>query len=114
MPRRVVTILEGESLVNDATALVCLRTAIAALAGTVTVAGVAGRFAVSVIGGLVVGWLVATIIGVIRRRVRDLLTDITISFLTPFIAYLIGEEIGASGVLAVVVAGRRPRGGVRR
>lgn len=105
MPRRIVTILEGESLVNDATALVCLRTAVAALAGSVSVGGVLGSFAVSVVGGLAVGVLVAKAIGFIRQRVRDLLTDITISFLTPFISYLLAEEIGSSGVLAVVVTG---------
>lgn len=105
MPRRVVTILEGESLVNDATALVCLRAAIAALAGTVTVGGVVASFALSVVGGVAVGMAVAIVIGRIRRKVDDLLTDITISFLTPFVSYLIGEEIGASGVLAVVVTG---------
>jgi len=105
MPRRVVTILEGESLVNDATALVCLRTAVAALAGSVTVGGVVGSFAVSVVGGLAAGVLVAWVIGLIRRKVTDLLTDITVSFLTPFISYLAAEEIGASGVLAVVVTG---------
>ncbi|MDQ3475330.1 MAG: Na+/H+ antiporter, partial [Actinomycetota bacterium] len=105
MPRRIVTILEGESLVNDATALVCLRAAVAALAGGLSVGGVVGSFALSVVGGLAVGVAVAAVIGYIRGRVRDLLTDITISFLTPFVAYLIAEEIGASGVLAVVVTG---------
>ncbi len=105
MPRRVVTILEGESLVNDATALVLLRTAIAALAGTVSVGGVIGRIGLSVLGGLAVGVLVAMGIGFVRKKVADLLTDITISFLTPFVSYLIAEEIGASGVLSVVVTG---------
>ena len=105
MPRRVVTILEGESLVNDATALVCLRAAVAALAGTVSVGGVIGSFAVSVVGGLAAGVLVAWAVGFVRRRVTDLLTDITVSLLTPFLSYLAAEEIGASGVLAVVVTG---------
>lgn len=105
MPRRIVTILEGESLVNDATALVCLRTAIAALTGTVSVGGVVGSFALSVVGGLAVGIVVAKAIVFIRTRVRDLLTDTTISFLTPFVSYLAAEEIGASGVLSVVVTG---------
>lgn len=105
MPRRIVTILEGESLVNDATALVCLRAAVAALAGSVSVGGVIGSFALSVVGGLAVGVVVAVAIGFVRTRVQDLFTDITISFLTPFVAYLIAEEVGASGVLAVVVTG---------
>ena len=51
MPRRIVTILEGESLVNDATAIVCLRSAVAAIVGTVTALGVAGDFLRSVVGG---------------------------------------------------------------
>ncbi len=105
MPRRVVTILEGESLVNDATALVCLRAAILALAGTVTVGGVLASFALSVVGGLAVGLLVALVIVHVRKKVRDILTDITISFLTPFVSYILAEEIEASGVLAVVVTG---------
>lgn len=105
MPRRVVTILEGESLVNDATALVCLRTAIAALAGTLSVGGVIASFAVSVVGGLAAGVLVATVIGFVRRKTLDIFTDMTVSFLTPFLSYLLAEEIGASGFLAVVVTG---------
>ncbi|MDQ4038296.1 MAG: Na+/H+ antiporter [Actinomycetota bacterium] len=105
MPRRVVTILEGESLINDATALVCLRAAIAALAGTLSVGGVIASFAQSVVGGLVVGVLVAMAIGFVRRKVLDIFTDITISFLTPFLSYVLAEEIHASGFLAVVVTG---------
>jgi len=106
MPRRVVTILEGESLVNDATALVSLRTAIAATAGTVSAWGIAWDFARSAVGGIFVGVVVAVVVGQIRRRwIDDHLTDVAVSLLTPWVAYLPAEEIHASGVLAVVVAG---------
>lgn len=105
LPRRVVAILEGESLVNDATAIVCLRTAIAAIGGGVTVLEVTQDFAVSVVGGVAVGVGVAIVIGLIRKRVDDVIIDITISLLCPFVAYLAAEEIHASGVLAVVVTG---------
>ncbi|HEX8973192.1 Na+/H+ antiporter [Oryzihumus sp.] len=105
LPRRVVTVLEGESLVNDATALVCLRTAIAAIAGTVSVGGVAGQFALSALGGLAVGVAVAALVGLVRKHVTDSVLDTSLSFMTPFVAYLPAEAIHASGVLAVVVAG---------
>jgi CPA1 family monovalent cation:H+ antiporter len=105
MPRRVVTILEGESLVNDATALVALRMAVAAIGSSVTVWAIVADFLLSVGGGLLVGLLVAWLVGMVRRRVVDPLTDTSLSLLTPFVAYLAAEEIHASGVLALVVTG---------
>ena len=107
MPRAIVTVLEGESLVNDATALVCLRTALAVLAGTSSLTGwsVGGTFLLSAGGGLVVGLAMAWLLGRIRTRVTDPVLDTTISFLAPFLAYLPAEHVGASGVLAVVVTG---------
>ncbi len=105
LPRRVITILEGESLVNDATALVCLRTAVAALGGGITVWSVAGGFLLSVGGGLLVGVLVAAVVARLRRRIEDPLTDTSVSLLTPFVAYLLAEELHSSGVLALVVTG---------
>lgn len=105
LPRRVVTILEGESLVNDATAIVCLRAAIAAMGGSVTAWEVGREFAVSAFGGVAVGVVVAFVIGMIRKRIDDVITDITVSLLCPFVAYIAAEEIHASGVLAVVVTG---------
>ena len=105
LPRRVVSILEGESLVNDATAIVCLRAAIAAMAGSVTAGEVIGDFAVSAFGGVAIGVAVAFVIGKLRQRIDDVITDITMSFVCPFVAYLAAEEIHASGVLAVVVTG---------
>ena len=105
MPRRVVTILEGESLINDATALVCLRAAVAALFGAVSVWSIVGGFALSVGGGLAVGVLVAAVVGKLRRHIDDALTDTSVSLVTPFASYLLAEEIHASGVLALVVTG---------
>jgi monovalent cation/hydrogen antiporter len=105
LPRRVITILEGESLVNDATALVCLRTAVASIGGVVSMWTMAGDIALSAGGGLLVGVLVALVVAAMRRRIRDPLTDTSVSLVTPFAAYLLAEEIHASGVLALVVTG---------
>ncbi len=107
MPRRIVSILEGESLVNDATALVSLRTAAAAITATagITVWSVAGDFALAAGGGVLVGLVMAALLAAARRRVQDPVLDTTISFVAPFLAYLPAEAIHASGVLAVVVTG---------
>jgi monovalent cation/hydrogen antiporter len=105
MPRRVITLLEGESLLNDATALVALRTAVAALAGAATALGAAGDLLWAVVGGVAIGWLVATVVSVVRRRIDDPVQDTAIALLVPYLAYLPAEELNASGVLAVVVCG---------
>ena len=105
MPRRIVTILEGESLFNDATALVALRTAIAAGAGSVGIWHVVGDFALAAGGGIVLGTLVALGLGFLRRRITDPVLDTCLSFLAPFLAYLPAEEIHGSGVIAAVVCG---------
>ncbi len=112
LPRRVVTILEGESLVNDATAIVTLRTSIAAIAGSVSVWQVGAGFFVSAAGGVAIGLIVAFVVGHIRNLIQDDVTDVAVSLLTPWIAYLPAEQVHIrgldaqpSGVLAVVVAG---------
>lgn len=105
LPRRVVTILEGESLLNDATALVALRTATAALGGSVAMAEVGLDFAVAAGGGVVIGVAFFLLIAWLRKRITDPLMDTAISFLTPFAAFVAAEEIHASGVISVVVAG---------
>ncbi len=112
LPRRVVTILEGESLVNDATAIVLLRTSIAAIAGSVTLLETGIEFLVSALGGVLIGAVVALVVIQVRKRITDDLTDVSLSLLTPWLAYVPAEEIHwagtdahASGVLAVVVAG---------
>lgn len=105
LPSRLLTMLEGEGLVNDATALVLLRSAVAALAATVSLWQVLGDFVVAVvvavIAGLLVGWL-----GVrARAMLDDPVATTAVSFVIPFLAYLPAEEFHGSGVLAVVVAG---------
>jgi CPA1 family monovalent cation:H+ antiporter len=105
LPPRLVTILEGESLVNDATALVLLRSAIAATAGAVTLWGVIGDFAWAVAVAIAVGLVVGFLTVLVRSRLHDPVLDTAISFAVPFIAFIPAEEANASGVLAVVVAG---------
>ncbi len=105
LPRRVVSILQGESLVNDATALVALNTARAALVTSITVWQVGWDFARGAVGGVLAGLLVATVFALVRRRVDDPVPDTTLSLVAPFVAYIAAEEIKASGVLAVVVTG---------
>lgn len=129
LPRQVVVILEGESLVNDATALVSLRAATAAIVALSAVPGAGddghggdaadavtrldaagvGRIALDFLwaaaGGVVVGVLVAVVLVQVRRRLIDTISDTTLSLVAPWVAFLPAEEIHASGVLAVVVAG---------
>ncbi len=105
MPRRVVSILEGESLVNDATALVLLRVAIAAMGGTVSALDIAWEFVLAAGGGVVIGIAVGWLVAMIRSRIDDPVADGVVSLITPWLAYLPAEELHASGVLAVVVAG---------
>jgi monovalent cation/hydrogen antiporter len=105
LPRRIVTILEGESLFNDATALVALRTAIAAGVGAVTLWEVAGEFVVASVGGAVIGFLVFVVVARMRRHVTDPIFDTAISFVVPFATWIIAEKLHSSGVISVVVAG---------
>jgi len=105
LPRRLVTILEGESLLNDATALVALRTAIAATSGSVAFFDVGLDFATAAGGGVLLGLATFIVVAWVRKHVTDTLLDTAISLVTPFAAYILAEEVHASGVLAVVVAG---------
>ncbi len=105
MPRRLVTILEGESLLNDASALVALRTAIAALGGGVSLLHTGGDFLRAAFGGAAVGFLVFYVVARVRRHISDPQVDVSLSFVVPFAAYLLAEELQASGVISVVVAG---------
>ena len=107
LPRRVVTLLEGESLLNDATAITCLRLAIVAVGGTVTAGQVALGFVIAAVGGLAVGLAVAAAAIAIRKRVHQPVFDTALSFVLPFAAYLPAEQIvvesfHGSGVIAVV------------
>ena len=106
VPRRVIAVLEGESLVNDATALVAYRLAVvAALAGTFSFADAGLRFLWMAAGGLGIGYAVGWAIAWVRPRIREPAVEGTGALLTPFIAYLPAEWAGSSGVLAVVTTG---------
>jgi Na+/H+ antiporter len=106
VPRRVVTLLEGESLVNDATALVAYRVAVAvAVGGSFIVWNAALRFVLGVAGGIGVGVIVGWLIAEIRRRIDDPVVEIVVTLATGYCAYLPAEQLGASGVLAAVTAG---------
>src|SRR5262249_10474975 len=106
IPRRIVTILEGESLVNDATALVAYRFAvIAVVTGSFSLANATGKFFIVGLGGNAVGLAVGWLAEQFHKRVDDAPIEITVSLLTPLFAYLLAERLGVSGVLAVVTAG---------
>ena len=106
VPRRVITIIEGENLHNDWTALVFYRFAVAAIvSGTFSLWEAGVRFLLMGLGGLVIGLLVGWLIANVRRRIEDPMIEITISLFTGYDAYLTAEEIGASGVIAAVTAG---------
>lgn len=106
VPRRIVTIVEGENLTNDWTALVFYRFAVAAVAtGTFSLWDAGIGFLLTGPGGFLVGLAVAWVIAQIRRRVDDALVEITISLFTGYAAYLAAEELGLSGVIAAVTAG---------
>ncbi len=115
VPRRVVTVLEGESLVNDATALVAYRLAIAAaLTGSFSLVEAGERFVVVGAGGVVLGLTLSVAAAWILRRLNDPPVEVTLSLLLPYAAYLPAESLGVSGVLSAVAAGlylgrQRPR-----
>ena len=101
---RVVAMLDGESLLNDATALVLLRTAITT-AGAFSFWGAVGTFAYSVVVAVLVGGLIGVLNLVIRRRVTDPTVNTVLSFAVPFLASVPAGLLGASGLVAAVVAG---------
>ncbi|MCI0536013.1 MAG: Na+/H+ antiporter [Verrucomicrobiales bacterium] len=106
VPRRIVTILEGESLVNDATALVAYRFAVAAvLSNAFSLAEASSEFIMVSLGGILVGLAFGWIVAWFHRQVDDAPIEVTVSLLTPFAAYLAAERLRLSGVLAVVTAG---------
>ncbi|SDH30229.1 cation:proton antiporter [Microbacterium pygmaeum] len=105
LPRRVVTILEGESLLNDATALVALNAAIAAIISVVEPTEVALDFVLAVVVGMAVGLAVGWVVSLVRSRLHSAVLDTSLTLVTPFAAFLIGQFLHGSGVLAVVIAG---------
>ncbi|MEZ7003928.1 Na+/H+ antiporter [Streptomyces sp. AD55] len=104
LPSRITTILQGESLVNDATAITAFRVALAAAVGQgATWAGGIEEFLLAAIGGVGVGLVLMVPIHWLRTHVTDALPQNTLSLLIPFVAYAVAEQVHASGVLAVVV-----------
>lgn len=105
-PRIVSTLVEGEALLNDASALVAYRFGVVAVAtGAFVLAQAIGAFAVAVVGGVLIGLIVGWIAVQIIARIDDPLVEVLLSSVVPFAAYLPAEAVGASGVLAVVTTG---------
>ncbi|HXI64771.1 MAG TPA: Na+/H+ antiporter [Gemmatimonadales bacterium] len=106
MPRRIVTVLEGESMINDAAAIVAYRVAIAAVVtGAFSLVASSIRFLWVAAGGIAVGLVVAWLLGRVRRHIHDPEVENTISLLSGYAAYLPAEHFGVSGILAVVAMG---------
>jgi monovalent cation/hydrogen antiporter len=105
-PRRMVDILEGESLFNDATALVAYKVAVSAAIGASVSAGpTVLEFFRDAGGGIAIGLAVGWVIGELRKRVTDVNTEVTISLFTAYGAFIPADQLGVSGVLAVVACG---------
>jgi monovalent cation/hydrogen antiporter len=105
LPRQIMTLLGGESLLNDATALTAYKVALAAAIGTAATWGSGlGTFALAAAGGVLVGGLVGSLIVAIRTWFEDPLVESAIGLVAPFFIYLLAEEVHGSGVIAVVVA----------
>ena len=105
-PRRVVTVLEGESLINDATALICFRFALAAVVtGSFSLLDAIGEFAWGIAGALGVGLAVGALTTELLRRLDDAPTEAVLTLLTPYFAYLPAEALGLSAVVAAVTTG---------
>jgi Na+/H+ antiporter len=106
LPPRLITLIQGEGLLNDATALTILGVAIAATQGEgFSTPAAVGEFLFAAVGGVAAGVAVAYGVRPLRRLRSDPLSSNAISLATPFVAYLLGEAVHVSGVLAVVVAG---------
>jgi Na+/H+ antiporter len=104
-PRRVRTLIEGEALFNDATALVAYRAAVAAVGGSFVLSNALAAFVVAAIGGIAIGAIVGRVAGEILRRLDDPPVEVAIGLVIPFAAYLPADRLGLSGVLAAVAAG---------
>jgi Na+/H+ antiporter len=106
VPRRLVSIVESESLVNDGTALVLFRVGVVAVvSGTFSFWDVSWRFAWAVVGGIAIGMVVGFLVAEVRRRVDNPPVEVTISLMTGYFAFILANAASASGVIAVVTAG---------
>lgn len=106
MPRRLVTILEGESLLNDAAGLVVYKFAVAAaLTGTFSLPAATMEFSLLAVGGVIFGFICGRVAVWVQVRLRDPLIEVAFSLTLPYLAYILAEHMHISGVLAVVVLG---------
>lgn len=106
VPQRLVTILEGEGLLNDATALVAYRAAVAAVVtGALAFSDIAAAFLVAAVGGILFGGAVGLLSAQVLRRLDDPPVEVAVSLVIPYAAFLPADELGLSAVLATVVAG---------
>jgi CPA1 family monovalent cation:H+ antiporter len=106
VPRRLITVIESESLLNDASALVFYRTAVVAtVAGTFSLWEAGAQLVVNAVGGIAIGLVVGYLVRQVRRRLNDPPTEITVALLTAYLAYLPAEALGVSAVLAAVTVG---------
>src|SRR5262245_2795928 len=106
IPRRIVTIVEGESLVNDATALVLYGSAVTAVvAGTFSLAHASLAFVASIVGGVLIGLAVGWLVALVRIRLNNIPAEIAIALLTGYLAYIPATALHVSGVLAAVTVG---------
>jgi monovalent cation/hydrogen antiporter len=105
VPRRMVSIIEGESLLNDGTALVAYHTALRAVGIGFVFWDAAGNFVVNAAGGIAIGLVAGKLLVEIRRRIDDIPVEITISLLSGYAGYLPAEQLEVSGVLAAVTTG---------
>src|SRR5438093_2366142 len=105
-PRRIVSLIEGESLVNDGTALVLYKAAVgAAVGGTFSLLDTSGRIVLNVLGGIAIGLGVGWCVRQVRRRIDDPPVEVAIAVLSGYLAYLPAAAVGVSGVLAAVTIG---------
>jgi CPA1 family monovalent cation:H+ antiporter len=105
VPRRLVNVIEGESLINDGTALVIYRVAVGAVGGSFSLLEAGMDFVLGAAGGVAIGLAVAWVITEIRRRIDDTPVEVTISLLSGYAGYVPAERAGCSGVLAAVTVG---------
>src|SRR5437660_3545097 len=106
VPRRIIVILEGESLVNDATCFISFRFAVAAvMTGAFSLGQASLQFLFVATGGVCVGLAVGWLATQVQKRLDDPPVQTMFSLLTPYLAYFSGEAIHVSGILAVVIAG---------
>ena len=107
VPRRLIALLDGEALLNDATALIVYRVSLTAAVTSVAVLTIQplGNFFVVAVGGIAIGLAVGWLIAQVRSRLKDVPVELTVSLATPYLAYVPADLLGVSGILAAVTAG---------